>query len=60
MQIALSRAESGKTTITAHLETLPDADARDARRSTVSSPRPPDPEQTRWKSALRGRAVNLL
>jgi uncharacterized protein YndB with AHSA1/START domain len=32
MQLALSRAQSGKTTITAHLEKLPDADARDAMR----------------------------
>jgi uncharacterized protein YndB with AHSA1/START domain len=32
MQLALSRAPSGKTTVTAHLEKLPDADARDAVR----------------------------
>jgi uncharacterized protein YndB with AHSA1/START domain len=32
MQLTLSRAQSGKTTITAHLEKLPDADARDALR----------------------------
>jgi uncharacterized protein YndB with AHSA1/START domain len=33
MQLALSRAQSGKTTITAHLEKLPDAEARDAMRA---------------------------
>jgi uncharacterized protein YndB with AHSA1/START domain len=32
MQLTLSRARSGKTTITAHVEKLPDADARDAMR----------------------------
>jgi uncharacterized protein YndB with AHSA1/START domain len=32
MQLALSRAQSGKTTITAHLEKLPDAEAREAMR----------------------------
>jgi uncharacterized protein YndB with AHSA1/START domain len=33
MQIALSRSQSGKTTITWHLEKLPDAEARDAMRA---------------------------
>jgi uncharacterized protein YndB with AHSA1/START domain len=33
MQLALSRAQSGKTTITAHLEKLPGAEARDAMRA---------------------------
>lgn len=32
LQLALSRSQSGKTTITAHLEKLPDAEARDAMR----------------------------
>ena len=32
LQFALSRSQSGKTTITAHLEKLPDAKARDAMR----------------------------
>ncbi len=32
MQLSLSRAQSGKTTITANAEKLPDADARDAMR----------------------------
>jgi uncharacterized protein YndB with AHSA1/START domain len=32
LQFALSRSQSGKTTITAHLEKLPDAKARDTMR----------------------------
>ena len=39
LQLTLSESASGKTTITAHLEKLPDADAREAMRE-------------RWREAL--------
>jgi uncharacterized protein YndB with AHSA1/START domain len=39
LQLTLSETESGKTAIQAHLEKLPDADAREAMR-------------TRWREAL--------
>jgi hypothetical protein len=32
LQVALSRSQSGKTTISVHLEKLPDATARDTMR----------------------------